>query len=659
MNKKKIVFKSSMATKYETKNQPQQLQLGTIIEGSVDGTIIEAAAREYTDGLIQLFFPPDLASHTKAIGIDLSRLQPVFKDKAELAARDVTGIILEINGRTKMQQSDQYHALNRKDKTLHRTEHKIPHINGRIACVDKGVVFEAVAGVNGILGRTLAGDIDITYNQFRKRFTAEPTVLKKRMIHTSREGSKFVVETLIEHTGCGRRAQMMTNDQGHGDVPSVSYVFNHLDALGQEFKTGENETRDTLEVIKRLWDTYESTGTGKKTPDGGLWAGIILKIAQRQALSNIPGTTIVAPIQLYDKYNGNIYVGMDSQEALTDATVIQVGGYTRDALDDLAKRNIIFSLKHSWLEISETLSEKTQIREGSKSYNDLQKDWLTTQSSLVDIVEQLWKIYRNQDDDKSHVISQVVEAYLRKSLAQIKEIPLGSDDLIRASLTHDLFHAIAYNYLLGTLVNQTGNPPGMAHIEDHLAVGDHELGAKEHLALGLGDIETPNAMEMFTGYSVLLHSTPGKEAKPIILMIKLDTDRSGTKTLTTEETRVAMANFQEVLKLWPYILAGDLVPMIVVRGKNSQGVSRMPLSINLTFGDVVDMLGSVRYGNEKPYLPDLVPANNSAGEVVLVPSMDILKIAIESGSDLKKFREEVPKLADRLSSPEVQKRLQL
>ena len=147
-----------------------------------------------------------------------------------------------------------------------------------------------------------------------------------------------------------------------------------------------------------------------------------------------------------------------------------------------------------------------------------------------------------------------------------------------------------------------------------------------------------------------MHSEPGEKGEPVVEVMKHDTNQSDLKPLTTEETQRAMDDYAELLKLWPYIVVGDIVPVIAIRDKNHGGISRLALSIILSFGDIVDL--EARKGR----LPELVPASNSAGEVVQIPASLILEAGVEAGSDLKKFRKQVREIADNFSDPVTQKR---
>ena len=188
-------------------------------------------------------------------------------------------------------------------------------------------------------------------------------------------------------------------------------------------------------------------------------------------------------------------------------------------------------------------------------------------------------------------------------------------------------------------------------MEDHLATGDHSTGAKRHLALGQGDLSRPSAAEIFTGYTVLLHSTPGHHGTPIPLFIKVDTERTSDQPMTTEETDIATSDMREALKLWPYMAVGDLIPVVTVRGKTTGGgVDRLPYSIVANLGSIVEM-------NEarNRVLPDLVPALNTQGKVMQIPASAVIEAGLDAGDDLKDFRAKVMLVADRFSDPAVQK----
>jgi hypothetical protein len=273
------------------------------------------------------------------------------------------------------------------------------------------------------------------------------------------------------------------------------------------------------------------------------------------------------------------------------------------------------------------------------TYADLQNNWIPGIARLIDVTETLWNLHMK----KSSPVRSMVREYFRAWKNA------GADDhsAVDRRVIHHLFHVVAYAFLLDTLEN--GNHPGMHHIEHYLATGDHEIGSKPLIALGQGDLDRPSASEMFTGYSVLLHSSPGHDGTPIPVVMKLDTDRTGDKPMSTEETNVAFDDLREFFNLWPYFLVGDMIPILMVRGKHMGGVSRLGLSIIRSLGDMCTLLEQ-----SETLLPRFVPANNSQGEVVLVPSIKVIELGVAAGTDLKKFRSLMPNLADDHSDPAIQ-----
>lgn len=614
----------------------------TIIEGEPDPKIINQALRSYGNALLGFAYPTDIDKSYFFRGVNITALRDIFLSRLDQTVKHACDIILEINERSSLFTKDEYKELIKKDRSYwNSTNSKEEPVFAVLTCVDKGVPYEALVGIDGIMGRTLAGDIQISYSTTRKKFFPDESAITKRLIHQGRQGTPLFIDTLVVHTSCGRLGQLLTNDGGEQDLPTLGYIFSHVDVLSIEFFNQER-IDESLEILRNIWNGYERDRISVKSPDGGLWAGTVAKVAQRQALRALNGPgEIVSPIEIYNKQTGDLLVGIDGIDVLTDEIVQKEGGYTENALEKLISEDKVFSLKTYLEEVGQILS-KNGFSEGELSYQDLQENWLETESRLIDVVRVLW------ESKTDPVVQKMVTRYLDLVTFNIKShVPEESKELVYNRLTHHLFHCFSYAYILGTFKN--GNTPGTHHIENHLAAGDHEIGVKKHIALGQGDLDDPSAYEIFTGYSVLLHSTPGKENMPIPVMIKLDTDRPGTQALSTEETRVAMDDFTEFLKLWPYMLVGELIPYLAVRSKAKGGISRVPSSVVFAFNDIV-RLSEKRH----PILPLFVPAATSRGEVVLVPAKDVLKTGIKAGGDLKTFRTMMVDVADNFSASAVQ-----
>jgi hypothetical protein len=205
-----------------------------------------------------------------------------------------------------------------------------------------------------------------------------------------------------------------------------------------------------------------------------------------------------------------------------------------------------------------------------------------------------------------------------------------------------MFHTYAYAYLLNTL--EVPHVPGAHHIESYLTTGDHSIGERKTVGLGQGDLARPTSAEILTGRSVLMHSKGLRADEPIAVVIKLDTRSESTQPVSNEETGVALNDFREMLDLWPYILVGDMVPVIAIRGKSGEragGISRVPLSVVQSFKNFAVLLEK----SKRP-LPDYVNATTTDGKVVLVEAADVLRIGIDHGEDLAEFRKRVQTLAD-------------
>src|SRR3989344_4540559 len=139
------------------------------------------------------------------------------------------------------------------------------------------------------------------------------------------------------------------------------------------------------------------------------------------------------------------------------------------------------------------------------------------------------------------------------------------------------------------------------------------------------------------------------QEQPIVVMIKLDTDRPSSESLSTEESNVAAQDFREFLNLWPYFLVGDIIPILAIRDKKQNGISRLGGSVVLSFQNIVALLE-----RDADRLPPYVPATTTNGEIVFVPAVDVVATGIATASDLGAFREQMQAVADSYANPAVQ-----
>jgi hypothetical protein len=624
-----------------------------MIGGSTNKETIAAAANEYAEGLLA-FISPDVIAKSPDLAA-LVGIRDIVLDRIKSTTPLMADIISSNNERAETMRSPEYvNLVAAEEKQWIRDGDGNLEFGVKI-CNDAGNTREAVTGSTGHMGRSLAGDDDVIFNPAKESFTLRMSAFKKRLIHSFRTGTQSVLEPTIEHTGCGRRNQQLANLGSDNKIAKIfPTVFNNITYLVSEFPTGSKGAKE----IEVLQDMAKAWKAGRMTKDHGIWAGIIVKVAHRQAYKNIiQGLNMVSPIELYDKHDGNLFSGLDSLEALHHPAVMNEGGFTEEALVELSEQNIIFSMRYEVAKVENLLSKELTIKKGEHTFADLQNDWLNVKQKFVTTTGELWSMYQNNDPDYEPV-RQMVDKFLDKTTASVaqeleqvdgsSEVEKVTSDMMRRRLAHQLFRALAYAWTLDTF--ERGNVPG-EHIEDHLATGDSAvLGAKRHLPLGQGDLQPPSAAEFFTGRSVLLHSVPGKEGQPIIVTMKHDTDRPDNQALSTEETQIASNDLKELLKLWPYIAVGDLVPVVIVRGKQHGGISRLALSVVLNFGDLTDL-----YENED--LPKFVPAATPGGEMVMVPAERILEAGVMAKNDLTLFRKLTEQIAQNFDNTDLQARI--
>lgn len=629
----------------------------TIIDHN-DEQSVERATRTYIEGLVNFLFLPNVEEAEEFAKLADENVKRTFKQRFMSVIPLVNEIIIDINGRAAIIVSEEYrHLINNEAEQWRRPGDPKKLEFGVRACVDAGVSREALSGSEGHMGRTLAGDDPLFYDDIRRKFALRASTLSKRIIHENRMGTRVMLEILAEHTGCGRRGQMIANlGRENNDVSHLyDLIFNNIFALVSEFPAD-----DPGLVLQLLHDISTAWEKGEMTKDGGVWSGVLVKLAQRQAYKNIKTENTdlvpVVPIEVYDKTNGDVLVGLDSLAALTHKQVLFGGGYTSDVVSKLVEDGIVFSMV-DWINTNLNYFQKTlNVGLGEKQFEDLQHDWLNVKELMIGVTGQLWELY-DAEGSESQPIKDMASMFLKLSLRPVQgdlyrvddnsNIDGITSDFIKRRLIHQLFRAFSYAWVLDTPTR--GNVPGMEHIETHAATGESSvLGIKIHLPLGQGDMQLATSNEILTAYSVLMHSEPGKTGSPVVLMMKQDTDRQKDMPLTTEETRGAMQDIQTFLELWPYIVVGDIIPIIAIRDKSTGGVGRLALSPVLAY---IDLLALRAAGD----LPELVPANNSKGELVYVPAQLILNAGTEF-LDLNKFRKEVKKIADTFSNPITQEK---
>ena len=446
-------------------------------------------------------------------------------------------------------------------------------------------------------------------------------------------------------------AQLLANENSaQSHVPKPGYIFENLEGLLQGVP---HERRGKiLQRLRSYWNDLPREGSSIQVQDGGVLADVISKMAQREGLKNyLDPNHYYSPVEIYDKHTGDLYAGVDNWDVLTDPSVLKAGGYTHDILEHYAKQKSIFSLSSYKDQLFSFLNVSSIHKQGERMYEDLQASWIDTQEDLVDVKELLWLAYRDSKHAAHGLIKEMVDHYISAvfsscSPEEVESIP----PIVRRRITTHMFSAASYAYLLDTFTR--GNPPGH-HLEDHLASGDPEHGStKMHLALGQGDMEQLDATEILTGYSVMLHTPRVEEGDPVPYMIKLDTERSPDEPLTGEENQVALGNFREALKLWPYILVGDIIPVVAIRSVRKRDISRVGYSIVGAFTDIISQLEDNR-------LPHFVNAARENGQVILVPGKEIIHAALRVNGDLRLFRKEIYKLAELHNDPWLQNSYQI
>lgn len=631
-----------------------ELKLSTAIEGSVDEVEIRRATQEYLQGYCDFIFPEGLNEDETLSS--LLQSETIVKERILSVAPLVVDIIKTVNERAAIQQSPEYQQLVQNEQNQWcPNERESRHLGcGFRCCVDAGIPREAVAGSVDPMGRSLAGDDKLKFSK-GKGFRLTASSIKKKFLHSMRQEKDVMLEFLIEHTGCGRRGQMLANidAENNGISAQMHLVFEHLEALEPEFAAGHDQVTTQLESAKQAWKS------GQMAKDGGLWAGMFVKVAQAQAYRHLvhkdADATWMVPIKVYDKHSGNSYVGLDDLDVLMDPEVIAAGGLTEAVLEKLVAAGKMYSLRHSVEEdgVADLLQSHISVQKGAWTYENLQDNatWLSVKRDLIAMTGELWGMYDAKDasgaPDKTYAAFRLmIENYLDQALGRNvnerealrsgeRKVSLAT---VERRIIHQLFREFAYAWTLDTF--EKGNMPGK-HLEDHSAIGDSAiLGATKHVPLGQGDLMQPSILEAVTGYSVLLHSQPGHKNEPVVAMLMFDTANPDANVPTdTYVNEAAISAIRMLLKQWPQLAIGDIVPVVLVVNKHDRSVNRIALSMLLAVTSLVD-------AGEENMLPDVARAVTSRGEVVLVPSELLLKAGIEAGDDLGRYRQLSTQIAD-------------
>ncbi len=631
-------------------------ELSTVIAGTIDRERISEAVSAWTHGLHDFVFPDYLDADTTLA--PLRDIEEVVHARFRRVEDRATSVIHEINGLIAVRsESTRFKDLVLRDRAQWSTSSaEADELEyGVRGCIDQGIPFEAVVGPDGNFGRSLAGDDNLVYVSASQQFALAHSLIGKRLIHTGRTLRSKGLEPLVEHTDCGRRGQIIANlDANNKAAGVVETVFHNLEGLDGELGTEDDST--PIETMKDAW-TKSHEAKRHMAQDGGRWIGIVSKIAQRAAYRRLPHIDLALPIELYDKRDSNLIVGLDKAECLVAPEVLDQGGYTDEAIETLNTQGRIFSLKHEFQHIAAELDMGVElgVEQGARSIEDLQTSYVDCLEERLTITENLWRMYRDESTTYA-AVRAFVDKYIQNAFATARPDLDAIDanqrgdvntDTIRRRAIHHVFQVLAYAWQQDTF--NRGHAL-QDHLEDHLAIGESgDIGIKRHLPLGQGDLMPPDSEEIFTERGVLLHSKRVEADEPIAILLKSDTERDDASAMTSEETDKAMRNFEELLKLWPYIVIGDTVPLLVVRGKtHNRAVSRIALSVLEAFGDIVTL-----HAHEGT-LPEWVPANNSTGQMVYVPAEHVLMLGIQHGEDLAGFRSATVTLADQFSLSSIQ-----
>jgi len=636
-----------------------------IIAGSIKREPIDKATLAFFNGMKRLLFP----SVKHIVGVidfqKISKLKKAWLGHINQVQPQVVDIIEEINKRARVKNRDDYKTLIKRDMAQWIGG------NGRFwkaargllvgfrGCVDGGLTDEAIAGYDAKFGRSLAGDDEIVFLDKDKRWCLRPNAVKKILLDQGVKGGASLLG-LIEHLGCGRRDQMRRNLQADNEIARLfGDVISNISSLEPEFEGGGKKAAKALRKMLRMWkETDAKTGVTRMVEDKGVWIGILAKIAQRQAYREMRDLKrTIIPVELYDKRDGNVFVGIDNYRVLTHKLVSENGGYTDDVLEELVDEGLIFSLKHEVSKLDGLLSKRLslKVKKGARTFENLQENWLSTREKFTDVTGELWHLFESDSKDKDVLsFKALVLRFVKLSFQQVSHDfeALDSDikEVLKRRQIHHLFQMLAYAWTLDTF-SEKGNPPGTAHLEKYGVARSGEFGVKKYMGLAQGEIDEPRAIEMLTTREVLLHSKLIEKEEPVIYFWQLDTDRGDIPPISGTEGAAVRRDIEELLKLWPYIVIGDIVPVIQIISKDHDGVSKLALSSILEFEDL-NVYAQIEGG-----LPELVPAANSKDEVVLIPAMDIIDLGLKTKGNLIRFREELRELADELSNKAIQRRL--
>lgn len=629
----------------------QELKLATAIEASVDRGEVLRSVLEYLNGYNNFIFPKSLSQlRDGALLRPLLQQESTTKERVLSTAELITDIIVSFNERAAIQSSAEYQALIQDEQSQWcADERECEHLGcGVRCCVDQGIPREAVVGSVDPLGRSLAGDDKLRFSESGKGFRLETSSIKKKLIHLMRQGKDVMLEFLVEHTGCGRRAQMLANmgAEDNGISEQFRLLFDNLQTLAPEFNA------DPRVADRQLMEAQTAWSKGAMAKDGGLWAGIFMKVAQAQAYRHLTSpdqeASWIVPIKVYDKHKGGSLVGLDNLDVLTDPRVLAAGGFTNEVLEELITEEKVISLENSVTNPSmqEHLMRHLSVAKGAYTFADLQNNqsWFEVKKALIATTKDLWSLYNSETEGQQFrdYVSRYLTMILHRDQNDLRAIRDGKrtvgETMVTNRIVHQLFRELAYAWTLSTF--EMGNEPGH-HMEDHLAIGDSSiLGATEHLPLGQGDLMQPSILEAITGYSVLMHSEPGHKNEPVVAMLMFDTANADSNVPTdTYVNNEAISTLRMLLKQWPQIVIGDIVPVILIVNKENRSVNRIALSLLLALDSIVDQ-------EEEGNLPMWARASASSGEVVLVPAELLFQAGLTAGEDLKKYRELSIQIAD-------------
>jgi len=632
-----------------------------VVAGSLDKEGIEEATLSYCRVLGNFLFSGDEGVIYDVDFGKVSKLKEYWLQHAEQAQRLIADIIEGINERARVKNGREYELLVERDRAQwigDRYYIKAEELKtGFRGCVDGGLAQEAIAGFDPF-GRSLAGDDEMMVSDRYKRWSLGENAVKKILIDWVNQGGTNLLG-LIEHLGCGRRDQMKKNLQAGNEISRLfNEVMSNISYLESEFEGEDGQIQEALRKMDEMWEETDEGGIKKMVSDNGVWVGILTKIAQRQAYRGTRDLErTIIPVELYDKRNGNVFVGIDDHSVLTHKLVSENGGYTDEVLEKLVDEKLVFSLEHEVSKLEEWLSEddRLSVKKGERTFENLQEDWLSTREKFTDVTGKLWDLFESEsEDDNVQSFKAMVNRFIKMSFQNVVHdfdaIDPGVGEVLMRRQTHHLFQMLAYAWTLDTF-GEKGNPPGKGHLESYGVTREVELGVRKQMGLASGEIYKINSDGIYTTRQVLLGSDNVAKDEPVVYISQLDTDRGDAVPVSGTEGAALRGDIEELLKLWPYIVIGDIVPVIQIISKAYDGVSKLALSAILEFESL--FLYAERIGG----LPELVPAATPSGEVVLVPAMEVIDLGLKANGDLAQFRRELPLLAEGVSNKAIQKRL--